>query len=278
MSSKKRFFYIFNLSIVILVLSINSYMLNYFSSFNSIFFTLSIIIICAVLYFVLSKTLIDDMFKIDEKLKEKIEKTMHEINTPVATIQINTEMLETKIDNADNLERLSRINKACDNLLKLYEDMEYYIKKETDNIEIVSFNLDEIIVNCVDKFDDLKDDIKITIDTQSITLTTDKNGFDAMLTNLISNSIKHNKSIQNISIKVEDNILIFQDDGEGIGTQNLYQVFNKYFQVDDTSKGFGIGLNIVKEFCDEHKLEIKIDSSKNGTAFYINLKNIIKDN
>ncbi len=276
MSNKKRFFYIFNISIIILVLSINNYLINFFANFNSLFLTIIIIAICTILYFILSKTFIDDIFQIDEKLKEKIEKTMHEINTPVATIQINTEMLETKIDNEDNLKRLNRINKACDNLLNLYEDMEYYIKKETDNIEIVSFDLNEVLFNCIEKFNDLKKNIKITVDIKPIIITTDKSGFYAMITNLISNSIKHNKSIKNITIKLQNNILIFQDDGDGISTQNLYKVFNKYFQVDANSKGFGIGLNVVKEFCDEQKLDIKIDSSKDGTIFYINLKNIIK--
>ncbi|MCK5110497.1 MAG: HAMP domain-containing histidine kinase [Arcobacteraceae bacterium] len=238
-------------------------------------FNILLIVCCALLYFALTKTLIDDIFKIDDKLKEKIEKTMHEINTPVATIQINTEILQTKINDVQNLERLDRINKACDNLLKLYEDMEYYIKKEIDNVEIVSFELEELLLYCIEKFDDIKDDIKIDIDVKPTIITTDKNGFEAMITNLTSNAIKHNSSISSINIQLQNNILTFKDDGGGISTENIYKVFNKYFQSDDKSKGFGIGLNMVKEFCNEQKLDIKINSSSKGTIFNINLKNII---
>ncbi len=274
--SKKTLFFLINISIVILVLSINNYLINYFIDFNSIYFIIFIILLCTTLYFILSKTIIDDIFQLDNKLKEKIEKTMHEINTPVATIQINTEILETKLNDTQNIQRLARINKACDNLLKLYADMEYYIKREIDNIEIVSFNLKNLIVNCIEKFEDIKDDINMVLEVESLTITTDKNGFEAMITNLISNSIKHNNKINTIHIKLQNNILTFKDNGEGISTQDLYKVFNKYFQANETSKGFGIGLNVVKEFCDEQKLDIKIDSSKEGTSFHINLTNIIK--
>ncbi len=274
--NKKTLFFIFNILIVILVLIINNYLIHFFINFNSIYFISFIVFICTFIYFALSKTIVDDIFKLDNKLKEKIEKTMHEINTPVATIQINTELLENKLTNIQNRKRLSRINKACDNLLKLYEDMEYYIKKEIDNIQIVSFDLKKSLLNCVEKFEDLKNNITICVDIKSIVITTDKNGFESMITNLISNSIKHNKLISNINIKLQNNILIFQDDGEGISTQDLYQVFDKYFQSNESSKGFGIGLNMVKEFCDEQKLTIKINSSKNGTSFHINLTNIIK--
>lgn len=275
--NKKKLFYLFNISIVILILIINNVLVYYFDNFNSIYFIISVIIFCTILYFTFSKIFIDDIFKIDNKLKEKIEKTMHEINTPVATIQINTEILHTKLEDSRNIERLNRIDKSCENLLKLYEDMEYYIKKEIDNIEVNSFELKELIVDCIKKFDDLKDNIKFSMEVEPIFVITDKNGFEIMITNLISNSIKHNNKVTKIDIRLQNNILIFQDDGEGISTKDLYKVFDKYFQSDENSKGFGIGLNTVKEFCDKQKLPININSSSEGTIFNINLKNIIKD-
>ncbi len=275
MTNKKTLFFIFNISIVILILVINNYLIHYINNFDSVYFIIFIVISCTVLYFALTKTLIDDIFKIDDKLKEKIEKTMHEINTPVATIQINTEILQTKISDVQNLKRLDRINKACNNLLKLYEDMEYYIKKEIDNVAIVSFELKELLLYCIEKFDDIKDDIKIDIDVEPTIIITDKNGFEAIITNLTSNAIKHNNSISTINIQLQNNILTFKDDGDGISTEDIYKVFDKYFQSDETSKGFGIGLNMVKEFCNEQKLDIKINSSSKGTIFNINLKNII---
>lgn len=279
MFNKQQLFYIFNTLIVVFILVIHYVLIDFFNQFSFwsllIFTTLS----CSILYFILSKIFIEDIFKIDNKLQEKIEKSMHEINTPVATIKINTEILQSKTNDDKSLQRLDRINKACDNLLELYEDMEYYIKREIDNIEISSFHLKELLDISIEKFEDLKNDIHIhlDLDVENTTITTDKNGFEALINNLISNSIKHNNNISHINISLKDTTLIFADNGEGISTQDVYNVFNKYFQANENSKGFGIGLNLVKEFCDEQKLDIKIDSSKDGTTFYINLRNILKE-
>ncbi|MDA7848071.1 ATP-binding protein [Sulfurospirillum sp.] len=157
--------------------------------------------------------------------------------------------------------------------------MEYYIKKEIEAVKIVSFDLKKSIFYCTQKYNDLiiQDDkkISITIGVQSTLILTDKNGFEIVIDNLISNAIKHNKKITHIHISLEDDILNISDDGEGIKSQNIYQVFDKYYQSDNEVKGFGIGLNIVKEFCDKHKIYIKINSSTNGTIFSLNLQNII---
>ncbi|SHO80273.1 Two-component system histidine kinase DccS [hydrothermal vent metagenome] len=275
MNSKKRVFYIFNISIVISIITATHFTILYFNASNNLLFSIFIISIFTILYSILNKSFIDDIFKIDKNLKYKIEKTMHEINTPVATIAINTEILQTKLNNTQNLKRLDRIEKSCEYLLRLYEDMEYYIKKETNNIEIVEFDLKELLERCLDKFEDLKNDIKISLDIEDILIKSDRNGFEEMISNLISNAIKHNSSISTIQISLNKNILTFKDDGEGITTKDLYMVFDKYFQSSDEVKGFGIGLNMVKEFCDREKLDIKINSSSEGTIFYINLENII---
>jgi len=271
--SKRVTFYIFNTFIVISIIFISHFTILYFNSSNTLLITIFIIILYTILYHILIKTLIDDIFEINNKLKYKIEKSMHELNTPVATIAINREILQSKLDNPQDIKRLYRIEKSCEHLLRLYEDMEYYIKKEIDNIEVVEFDLKELLEKSLDRFEDIRDDINILLDVKSILIKSDKNGFEDMITNLISNSIKHNKFISTIKISLVGDRLSIKDDGEGISTKDLYRIFDKYFQ-SDNSKGFGIGLHIVKEFCDRERLDIKISSSESGTIFYINIKNI----
>lgn len=277
MYNKKRIFYIFNTFIVISILSFTHFTILYFDVVDNIALSILIILIYTLLYSILNRGFIDDIFDINEKLKYKIEKSIHELNTPVATISINSEILQSKLKNSQNLNRLDRIDMACRDILELYKDMEYSIKKEIDNVEIIEFNLEELLYRCLDKFEDLRDNIKIDIDIKPINIKSDKSGFENMITNLISNAIRHNNSITTINIFLKKSILVVQDDGDGISTKDLYRVFDKYFQSDNSVKGFGIGLNMVKEFCDRERLDIKIDSSSDGTTFYINLKNIFVD-
>lgn len=276
MNNKKQFFLLFNIFLVLIVLAINNYALYFFDSLSSIYITIFITIISALIYYIISNSIIEDVFTIEKKLKYKIETTMHEINTPVSTIQINTDILLSKVADDKNKERLNRINKACENLFKLYEDMEYYIKKEIDYIEISDFNLQDILNHIALQFNDIKEDIQINIKVDNSILKTDKNGFEIIISNLISNAIKHNDKISEINIILQDDILTIEDDGEGINSQNIYSIFDKYYQENQENKGFGLGLSLVKEFCDKQKIDIKINSSSNGTSFKLNLKNIIK--
>ncbi|MBT3280563.1 MAG: HAMP domain-containing histidine kinase [Campylobacteraceae bacterium] len=276
MNNKKQFFLLFNIFLVLIVLAINNYALYFFDSLSSIYITIFITIISALIYYIISNSIIEDVFTIEKKLKYKIETTMHEINTPVSTIQINTDILLSKVDDDKNKERLNRINKACENLFKLYEDMEYYIKKEIDYIEISDFNLQDILNHIALQFNDIKEDIQINIKVDNSILKTDKNGFEIIISNLISNAIKHNDKISEINIILQDDILTIEDDGEGINSKHIYNIFDKYYQENQENKGFGLGLSLVKEFCDKQKIDIKINSSSNGTSFKLNLKNIIK--
>jgi len=227
-----------------------------------------------IIYLLLSNSLVDELLKVEENLQEKIQKNMHELNTPVSTIQINASMLKTKLKDEKNLKRLSRIEKASDELLKLYEDMEYFIKEKIDRVDKKSFSLKEAVYDSVKKFDDIKKDVVIMIDIEDKVINCDRIGFIRTLDNLIQNAIKHNQNLTKIEIFLKNNTLFVQDNGSGIDSDIICNIFNKYFQ-DHKAEGFGLGLAIVKEYCDKNKIDIKIDTNKAGTTFKLNLSKVL---
>jgi two-component system OmpR family sensor kinase len=236
-----------------------------------------LILIGVIIYFIFVNGSFKDIFKSDDNLQKKLKETLHEINTPVATILANTKMLEKNTDDEKNLKKIARIKQSCDNLLKLYEDMEYSIKQEIDKIELCEFSLNEAINESIKKFEDIKKDIsiKIDIDTNSM-IKTDKIGFERMIDNLISNSIKYNKPNGEINISYSNSILSIYDTGCGIDTKNLFLIFDEYFQENKSSSGYGLGLKIVKEFCDKNKIELKISSIPDKeTTISLNLDEIL---
>ena len=56
----------------------------------------------------------------------------------------------------------------------------------------------------------------------------------------------------------------------------LFDVFDQYFQENSQQNGFGLGLTIVKEFCDKHQIDIKIIPLDDGTLFQLDLQKVIK--
>ncbi|MBP6162994.1 MAG: HAMP domain-containing histidine kinase [Aliarcobacter sp.] len=282
MNSKKRDFLIsisiiFTFSIII-ILYLNYFFITKFglNQDNFVYIIIPLIIVGLAIFLSFSISILKPLFKSDEKLQQSIKETIHELNIPVSTIKMNTQLLQKSISDEKSLKRLERIEQASNNLLKLYENMEYDIKKEIDRIENQEFYLDEIISKSCDKVDDIRKNIIITTTVPNIKLFTDINGFEKIIDNLIFNAIKHNiKDNPKIDINYKDNILSIYNTGEKIDTKNLFIVFDKYFQEDSSKDGFGLGLAMVKEFCDKNKIIINIDTLETGNKFNLNLKNIL---
>lgn len=282
MNSKKRDFLI-SISIIFTFCLVIILYLNYFfiSKFglnqdNFIYIIVPLIILGLAIFLSFSISILKPLFKSDEKLELSIKETIHELNIPVSTIKMNTQLLEKTIKDEKSLKRLERIKQASNNLLKLYENMEYNIKKEIDKIDKQEFFLDEVIKISIDKFDDIKKDTKIVVDVPNITVKSDINGFIKTIDNLISNAIKYNiKENPIVEISYKNSILSIYNSGEKIDTKNLFIVFDKYFQENPSNDGFGLGLAMVKEFCDKNKILINIETTETGNRFNLNLKNII---
>lgn len=282
MNSKKKDFLI-SISIIFTFCLVVVLYLNYFfiSKFglnqeNFVYVIIPLIFLGLAIFLSFSISILKPLFKSDEKLELSIKETIHELNIPVSTIQMNIQLLEKTIKDEKSIKRLERIKQASNNLLKLYETMEYNIKKEIDKIEKQEFYLDEIIFKSCDKFDDIKKDTKIIVNVPNKILLSDLNGFEKTIDNLISNAIKYNsKDTPFVEITFKDSILSIYNNGEKIDTKNLFIVFEKYFQENPSNDGFGLGLAMVKEFCDKNKITINIETLEFGNKFNLNLKNII---
>jgi two-component system OmpR family sensor kinase len=283
LNSKKREFLI-SISIIftfslIIILYLNYFFISLFglNQESFVYIIMPLVIVGLIIFLSFSMTVLKPLFKSDEKLEQSIKETIHELNIPVSTIKMNTQLLEKTITDEKSLKRLERIKQASNNLLKLYENMEYNIKKEIDKIDKQEIYLDDLVKNCVEKFYDIKKDVKISMDIPKINIFTDLNGFEKTIDNLISNAIKYNvKDNPLVEISYKNSILSIFNTGEQIDTKNLFIVFDKYFQEDTTKDGFGLGLAMVKEFCDKNKISINIDTTELGNQFNLNLKNIIK--
>jgi len=262
---------------ILIVLVVYNFITTRFSFNQDNFLPISlfVLILGGVLYYFLSAQLFEPLFKSEENIENQIKETLHELNTPVATIQINSKILQKKESDEKNISRLKRIDESCDILLNLYNQMEYNIKEQIDSVSIDEFDVDDIIEKSIIKHNDIKGYITITYEKKPFLIVADKNGFERVIDNLLSNAIKYNKKDGKIIITLENDILKIEDTGVGIDTKNLFQIFDKYYQENSLSSGIGLGLNIIKAYCDRYKIDIKIDSKKDeGTIFSLNLEGV----
>ena len=76
-----------------------------------------------------------------------------------------------------------------------------------------------------------------------------------------------------IDIKLNASKLSIKDYGCGMEEFELLRIFDNYYQSDKNSKGFGIGLSIIKRFCDKQNISINFDSKVDiGTTVTLKFK------
>ncbi len=99
-----------------------------------------------------------------------------------------------------------------------------------------------------------------------------------ILNNLLTNAIKYSPNHRTINLLIlcENDQILFQvqDQGIGIPSADLKQLFEPFFRASNTGTipGTGMGLSIVKKCVDLHKGEITVSSEVGvGTIFTVKL-------
>ena len=96
-----------------------------------------------------------------------------------------------------------------------------------------------------------------------------------ILINLISNAFKYSQK-GDVTLLLHfgrELKLTVSDQGIGIPVEDQPMLFSKFFRGHNTNgiPGTGLGLNIVKEFVDMQKGQIRLESQLNmGTTFHLN--------
>ncbi len=256
----------------IIYLIVNRFYLNeYF------FYIVGIVAFLVSLFggYIFALLFLNPIFQTNKFLDKLLKDTLHELNIPVATIKANAQMIKLKPDSPKNARRIDRIEKATDDLLTLYKGMDYYIKSEIKQVDKESFDLRDICEKSIKKFEEISGDIKIESDLEEVFIIADKMGFGKILDNLISNAIKYNKPGGYVKVILKGDYLIVKDNGIGMSSNEVFRVFDRHYQADHNKSGYGIGLSIVKSYCDKERIYININSQEGeGSSFKLNLRNI----
>jgi len=233
----------------------------------------------ALFGYILSKAALEPLFMTNDMLDRLLKDTLHELNIPLSTVLANVAMLKRGERDAKRLVRLERIEKAAGHLGELYEDLDYFIKKEIGSVEKETFALHEVVERSIQKVDGIKGDISIQYSPKKLYVQADVRGCRKCVDNLLSNAVKYNRPGGWVRVGFEGDWLVIEDSGIGMDEETLFHIFDRYYQNDLSASGYGIGLHIAKTFCDEHGIKIKIASRKGkGTTFRLNFGPVVVPN
>ncbi len=231
---------------------------------------LSFVILSAIF---ISKLAVDPLSEHIKNLQDLSRETLHELNLPISTIKTNSQMIKKNISDEKALKRLQRIDSACSMLEQRYNELDYMIKTQTLQTVEESFDLNLLIKNRVEFLTSIYPNINFNLELESTQITNDKIGLSKVIDNLIDNGVKYAANSKIIDIKLKHHELSIQDYGCGMDEVELLHIFDNYYQSDKNIKGFGIGLSMVKRFCDKQKIYLSLQSKPNiGTIVTLKFK------
>ncbi len=224
--------------------------------------------------------------RLSEVQRDFINNMTHEFQTPISTIRIATDVLSSgkMADQPERQKKYIDIIKQENNRLKnQVEAVLTTAKIGKGNIEINMElqDLHEIIWEASESVRmDLGEDFVLKLNASKTTVKADRLHLMNMLRNLIDNAKKYSRPPANVTLRTEsDNAHIYiyiEDKGIGIEPEHVQKIFNKFYRVPTGNvhnvKGFGLGLNYVKEMVKLHKWEIGVESKiGKGTTFKITI-------
>jgi signal transduction histidine kinase len=229
-----------------------------------IIFTISILSILFSLY---SLYPLRNALKLTE---EFIKDILHDFNTPLASLRLNSSMLHREF--GEN-KKVKRIENSVNTILNLQENLTFYLHNH--EMQKTIFSPKKCVESAILTIEKSYEDVHFIINIpSSLQLQTNQKAMMRILDNLINNAGKYNQKNGKVEIKYnkEKKELLIMDTGKGIKHPEL--VFKRFYTEQD--RGLGIGLHIVQKLCNELNIAIHVKSTlQEGTIFYLNIKNLI---
>jgi signal transduction histidine kinase len=211
----------------------------------------------------------------DERLTHLTREILHEINLPIATIDANLSMLSKHLASSRDLKRAQRITAALDRLKRLYTELSYSIRKEIVSVEKESFDLKIMLEERVATFQELGRN-PFVWELEPTQIEVDRIGLEQAIDNIIENAMKYSPVEAQIDITLQAASLTIQDHGKGMDANQILHIYERYYQGDRSQQGEGIGLALVKRYCDEEGIEIMIRSEVDrGTVVVLDFTKVM---
>ncbi len=228
------------------------------------------------------ESLIEDLKQKNQNLSNLLISMAHDIKTPITILNGYIEELKDGIVTDEEMPKvLSHMKEEVKFLDELTVDMLNFITSMQNSKIKQKINLHSLIENEIFPMLSRRDDLRYLNETdENFFITFNKIDLKKVFLNILNNAIRHT---QNGYIKVytnKDGIIAFENSGEEIKEEFKEKIFEPFFTISKSKNrkksGFGLGLSIVKNLCQNNGYTCTLQSSDTiKTVFY--LKEINKE-
>lgn len=233
----------------------------------------------------------DKQKELNERLEEATQSKLvfftnvsHDLRTPLTLIAEPV----AQLNHASNLDDQQKtLVKIADKNVKILERLINQIldfRKYENNklsLSLTEIDFSTLVKDWLESFQAVarKRDIRLIYQNpdEDVKLAIDVEKIERVFFNLISNALKYSPDNSTITVSItkdSDTVTLrVADTGEGISTEDISHIFDRFFQVDKVRpRGSGIGLSLAKAFVELHGGTISVESElKKGSVFTVTI-------
>jgi len=223
--------------------------------------------------------------RVEKTRRDFIANVSHELRTPLTSIQGYAETLLDAAREDSERDFLQIIVKNAARMTRLTEDLLTLARVESGetSFKVHEVSAGELLYDSVESFRETAKTSGIALvieDNTTRVVRADPDAIHQVLTNLIDNAFKYAAGTDRIIVGAQDHAedveFYVRDFGQGIASEHLPRLFERFYRVDKArsreSGGTGLGLAIAKHIVRAHHGAIGATSELNhGSRFYFTL-------
>lgn len=208
--------------------------------------------------------------------KEFTENASHEMQTPLAVIKANLNLLmQSPALQSAEMGQLQAIEDTAKKLASLNKALLLLAKIENNQFkELEQLDFGVSIIKITEHFEDLIEAKKINLELKlerNIPVLMNPILADILITNLFQNSIRHNFTGGTICIENKNNELCISNTGEPL-TISEEELFIRFKKNEASKDSLGLGLAIVKSICQLYSINLRYSYENRMHVFNLKFK------
>lgn len=185
----------------------------------------------------------------------------HDLRTPLTTLRLRAELI-------DDLSIRDKIVQTVDEMQAMAEETLAFARDDAANESLQRVDLPLLIDGLSEDLRALGRDVRFTPSAR-ITIPCRSNALKRALRNLIENAIAYGqRAYIDVTEREQDVIVCIDDDGPGIASEDLKNVFKPFYRVEQSRSrqtgGVGLGLAIARTIVQRHGGQLSLANRPEG--------------
>ena len=235
--------------------------------------------------------LVDALNRLFERLRKTLEKerhftadAAHELRTPLAALKIQSQVAQRTTDEDQRSRALVNIVDGVDRTTHLVEqllnlaraDSAYAEKMLSETIDLYPI-VKETVATAASEAITRNIEVSLKADEPSYPMVGDEAMLAIMLRNLVDNALKYSPDggylrvgLTHAKSKIH---LTVTDSGPGIPEEEMAGLFERFKRgSNNTARGVGLGLSIVKRICEIHRADIQMSRDNTSGGLKVSIQ------